>query len=132
MNVNSVVLCGRITKDLELRKTQNDISVTSFTLAVNRKYAKNNEVTADFISCQAWRKTAELICQYCNKGSLIAVEGRIETGSYDKDGVRHYTTEVICDSVTFLDTKKQEEKPTEKVEELPNGNIDVSLEDLPF
>lgn len=100
--MNNVVLIGRLTKDIELRNTQNSV-VTEFTLAVNRK--KREE--ADFISCQAWGKTAENMNKYVHKGDEIAISGRIQTGSYEKDGIKHYTTKVIADIVQFLGGSKR-------------------------
>lgn len=105
--INRVILVGRITKDPELRKTQNGTSVVSFTLACNRRIKQEGQADADFINCQAWGKTADVICQYVFKGHLLGLEGRIQTRNYDdKDGKRVYVTEVICDSVQFLESKK--------------------------
>lgn len=103
--INRVILVGRLTKDPILRKTQSGTSVVSFTLAVNRRI-QNQEQTADFINCTAWSKTAELVSQYVFKGSQVAVEGRIQTGSYEgQDGKRVYTTDVVVENVQFLDAK---------------------------
>jgi len=105
--INRVVLVGRITRDPELRKTQNGTSVVSFTLACNRRVKQDGQPDADFISCQAWGKTAEVICQYVFKGHLLGLEGRIQTRSYDdKDGKRVYVTEVVANSVQLLESKK--------------------------
>ena len=104
--MNRTVLVGRLTKDVDLRKTPNGASVVQFTLAVNRKVKTQGQADADFINCVAWNKTADLMAQYLNKGALIGVEGRIQTRSYDdKDGKRVYITEVICESLTFLESK---------------------------
>ena len=146
---NKVVLIGRLTKDPELRYTStNNLPVCSFTLAVNRPYSvQGNDRSADFISCTAWRKQAENIHRYLSKGSMVAVEGKIQTRDYmdEKSGVRKYITEVICDSVVFLDTKSSNNnnnnsdynapkvnsnKPKE--EELPKGNFHNVEDDLPF
>jgi len=110
--INRVILVGRLTKDPELRYTTGNISVAKFTLAVNRSFTSgtNGEKEADFIQCVVWRKQAENLARFVKKGGLIGVEGRIQTGSYDdKDGVRKYTTEVVCDSVQFLEPKNQED-----------------------
>jgi len=106
--INRTVLVGRLTKDPELRYTQSNAAVAKFTLAVNRIYkTQNNE--ADFIQCVVWNKQAENVDKYVHKGSLVGVEGRIQTGSYDdKNGNRVYTTEVVCDSVQFLEPKNSE------------------------
>jgi single-strand DNA-binding protein len=105
--INRVVLVGRLTKDPELRYTSSNIPVSKFTLAVNRTFTgPSGEREADFIQCVVWRKQAENLVTFVRKGSLIGVEGRIQTGSYDdKDGIRKYTTEVIGDSVQFLEPK---------------------------
>ena len=106
--MNRVELVGRITKDPELRYTSSNIASVRFTLAVNRPFQnQNGERETDFISCVAWRNQAENMKKYVSKGSLISVEGRIQTGSYDKDGQRVYTTDVVCDSVQFLESKAQ-------------------------
>ncbi len=107
--MNRVILVGRLTKDPELRYTPNGVAVTSFTLAVNRNF-KNaaGEMEADFINCVVWRKPAENVANYLHKGSLAGVDGRIQTRNYEgTDGKRVYVTEVLAESVQFLDTKKQ-------------------------
>ncbi|MET4562210.1 single-strand DNA-binding protein [Lysinibacillus parviboronicapiens] len=104
--INNVTLVGRVTKDLELRFTQSGIASTKFTLAVNRTFKNaQGEQEADFISIQAWRKQAENAANFLKKGSLIGVTGKIQTGSYEKDGVRIYTTDVVADSIQFLELK---------------------------
>lgn len=107
--MNRVCLIGRLTAKPELRTTSNNLSTTRFTLAVNRNFTNaQGEREADFITIVAWRKQAENICQYLDKGSQVSVEGRIQTGSFDdKDGNRRYTTEVIADQVNFLESKGQ-------------------------
>lgn len=110
--INKTILVGRITKDIELRTTSGNIPYVRFTLAVNRTYTESNgERKADFISCVAWRKQAENMAKYVGKGSLVGIDGRIQTGSYDNDnGTRVYTTDVVCDSVQFLGTKETNDK----------------------
>ena len=104
--LNRVILMGRLTADPELRKTASDLSVTSFTLAVDRNYGKGADRQTDFINCVAWRNQAENMAKFLRKGSLIGVEGRIETGSYQaQDGSTRYTTDVVCDSVQFLEPR---------------------------
>lgn len=105
--INRVVLVGRLTKDPELRHTASNIPVVSFTVAVNRAYAKSDtDQQADYIQCVAWRRQAETINQYLSKGSLVGVEGRIQTRTYDDpNGQRKYITEVLADSVQFLEPK---------------------------
>lgn len=111
--MNSVNLIGRLVRDPELRYSQSGMAVLRFTVAVDRKLSKdkkeeaqaNNQPTADFISCTAFGKTAEVIANYHSKGSQIAVEGRIQTGSYEKDGRTIYTTDVLVNSITFVGSK---------------------------
>lgn len=110
--MNIVNLMGRLTSDPELRRTTNDTAVCRFTVAVNRKFKnQNGEYDADFISCQAWKATAEHICRYWHKGDMICLSGSLRTGSYqDKNhpDVTHYTTEVAVNDVYFCGGKKTE------------------------
>lgn len=108
--INRVVLVGRMTKDPELRYTPSGVAVCRFTLAVNRSFSsQDGEKEADFIQCTVWRKPAENTANFLRKGSLTGVEGRIQTGSYEgTDGKRVYTTEVVCDSVQFLEPKNSQ------------------------
>lgn len=103
--MNKVVLIGRLTRDPELRYTSGGIAVTSFTLAVDRNFTnQQGEREADFIPITVWRGQAESCAKYLGKGRLVAVSGRIQTGSYEAaDGQRRYTTEVVADDVRFLD-----------------------------
>ena len=105
--INRVVLVGRLTKDPELRYTPSGLAVVRFTVAVNRQFqGQNGEKEADFINCVAWRKQAENLANYQRKGNLIGVEGRIQTGSYEgQDGKRVYTTEVVADTIQFLEPR---------------------------
>lgn len=100
---------GRLTKDPDIRYTQtNNIMVASFSLAVNRRFAKEGEQQADFINIVAWNKTAEFCSKYFKKGQQVAVVGRIQTRNYDDDkGIKHYITEVIAEEVYFADSKKE-------------------------
>ena len=105
--MNRVCLVGRLTAKPELRYTPSNVPTTRFSIAVNRTF-KNEQGgrDADFINILAWRKTAELICNYFDKGNQIGLEGRIQTGSYDdKDGNKRYTTDVVVDQVYFIDSK---------------------------
>lgn len=104
--INKVILVGRITRDIELRKTPNGASVVSFTVACNRRSRQEGQPDADFINCVAWNRTADLMAQYLHKGALIGVEGRIQTRNYDdRDGKRVYVIEVIAESVQFLESR---------------------------
>ena len=106
LNLNKVILCGRLTADVELKQTQTGISVCSFTLAINRRVAKDQEQKADFINCVAWRQTAEFIGNYFRKGSSLCIVGNIQTRSWtDQNGQKRYATEVIVDEAMFVDSK---------------------------
>ena len=109
--INRVVMVGRMTRDPELRRTGSGAAVTSFTLALNRNYNSADGQQADYISCVVWNKVAENVAQYCSKGSLVGVEGRLRSRTYDNaQGHRVYVTEVVCDSVQFLETRAQRER----------------------
>lgn len=105
--LNRVVLVGRLTKDPEFRTTPSGVDVATFTLAVNRNFkSKNGEQQADFINCVVFRKQAENVNNYLNKGSLAGIDGRLQSRSYEnKEGQRVFVTEVVCDSVQFLEPK---------------------------
>ena len=106
--INSVVLVGRLTKYIELRKTNSNISTCTFTLAVDKRYKSTQEgaQTADFINCVAWRQTADYLGQYAAKGGIVAVEGSIQTRSYEGQNGRVYVTEVVCDNVKLIGQHK--------------------------
>ena len=124
--MNQVTIMGRITKDLDLRTAQTGNNFMSFTVAVDRKFSKEKET--DFISCKAFGKTAENIAKFFGKGRLIIVEGRIQTGSYEKDGQKIYTTDVIVDSFHFTGEKKQEsDNPGWVAEAIANTTDDSEL-----
>lgn len=111
--LNKVVLIGRLTKDPDLRYTQSGIAVARFTLAVDRGFKnQDGEKQADFIPITVWRGVAESCAKYLAKGRLVAVSGRIQTGSYNKDGQRVYTTDVVADEVTFLEWGEKQERTT--------------------
>lgn len=146
--MNKVILIGRLTKDLELKKTATGTSYARFTLAVNRRFKSNTDSRdADFISCIAWEKRAETMYQYLGKGSQVGIEGRIQTGSYnDQDGKTVYTTDIVVENFDFLETKGQRAStPNYQVE--PTGYqadsdfmddvdnrpiLDIASDDLPF
>ena len=109
--INRVVLVGRLTRDPELRTTGSGISVATFTLAVDRQFTNaQGERGADFISCVIWRKAAENFCNFTSKGSLVGIDGRIQTRSYDnKDEQRVYVTEVVVDNFSLLESRKDRE-----------------------
>lgn len=160
--LNRVVLVGRLTRDPELRVSPSNVAVANFNLAVNRPYTdKNGERGADFINCVVFRKPAENLQKYVSKGSLVGIEGRVQTRNYEnKEGQRVYVTEVVCDSVQYLDTKgsnsdtgnnqqgnysndRQQQSGsnnvsygTQKNDDNPfknsSGGIDLADDDLPF
>ncbi len=105
--MNKVILIGRLARDPEMRTTASGTQVTRFTIAVQRPFTgTSGDRGADFINCVAWRRQAENIARYCTKGTQVAVDGRIQTGSYDgQDGTRRYTTDIIADNVTFLGSR---------------------------
>ena len=110
LNLNKVVLAGRLTGDPELKQTQTGVSVTSFSIAINRRYvSKNNEQAeqqTDFINIVAWRQTAEFICRFFKKGSSICISGSIQTRSWnDQQNNKRYATEVVAEEAFFVDSK---------------------------
>lgn len=108
--MNKVILIGRLTKDPELRYTAgNNTAVCQFSVAVDRRFKSENQPTADFIPCVAWRQQAEFVSKYFTKGSRIAIVGSLQVRSYDdKDGQKRFVTEVIVDEVEFCESKRQE------------------------
>ena len=142
--INRVVLVGRLTKDPVLRKTASGTSITSFTVACNRRVKAEGQPDADFINCVAWKNTADVVNQYTHKGSLVGVEGRIQTRSYDdQSGKRVYITEVVADSVQFLESKNAStgnayapdngQSSDSYSNDFEGSNtLDISSDDLPF
>lgn len=146
--MNKVILTGRLTADPELRETPSGTKVARFNVAVDRRYKRDGEPTADFIPCVAWRKAAEFVYQHFSKGKSIALDGQMQTRSWDdQNGHRHYVTEVIVDNVEFNGPKETQQndnypykggnssagyqKPEQmKIDEF--GLEDVSEDDLPF
>lgn len=134
--MNQVCLIGRLTKDVEERRTQNGTPVVSFTLAVDRR---KKEDGADFIPCIAWDKAAETIAKYVHKGDLFGVTGHIQTRSYEKDGRMNYVTEVVTTNFQFLERKREMSSDGHSVQNnsnLDNGWVntrnDIDSSDLPF
>lgn len=116
--MNRIIITGRLTDQPQLRYTQSNKAFARFTLAVNRQRKQDGTQEADFINCIAWDKTAELVCNYLSKGSFIGVEGRLQTGTYEKaDGSRGYTTDVYVQNIEFLEKKKSEQKTTNDEQE---------------
>lgn len=142
--INRVILVGRMTKDPVLRKTQSGASITSFTVACDRRVKAEGQPTADFINCVCWNKVADNTAQYTHKGSLVGVEGRIQTRNYDdQSGKRVYITEVVADSVQFLEPKGTNRDVTSNTPSYDAGNqgyqsnvnddeYQIQEDDLPF
>lgn len=126
--MNKAILMGRVTKDLEVKYSKDNIPILKFTIAVNR--IKKGE--ADFINCLAFKERAENIAKYFSKGSMIAIEGKINTGSYDdKEGRKVYTTEVVIDAFHFTGEKKKGQT-SQSTDEPKAGFISIESEELPF
>lgn len=125
--MNNVSLVGRLAREPEIRRTSEGLAIATFTVAVNRARKDDG---ADFISCKAFRNTAEILEQYFHKGKEIAMTGRISTGSYEKDGRTIYTTDVIADRIFFVGSKDS----TAKAESQPSNDFTgfVAMDDLPF
>lgn len=136
--MNKVILMGRLVKDVELKYTGNNIAISTFTLAVNRRYAKQGEQRqADFINCKAFNKTAEFINNYFKKGSMLGIVGRLEIRTWDdQEGKRHYFTEIMVDEPYFTGEKKEEGQQQQSKPQAQNQDefYPVSDEDdeLPF
>ena len=160
--INRVILTGRLARDPELRKTQSGLSVCSFQLAVDRPKLKGqDEAVTDWISCQAWRQSADYICNYAKKGALLAVDGRLQTRSYDNaSGQKVHVTEVVCERVEIqrqasTQAGKQQTRSNQGTQYAENGGfantytssgyqdpfaddygsgptLDISSDDLPF
>lgn len=129
--MNKVVLLGRLTKDPEVRTTQNNTMVCSFSLAVNRRFKQEGQPDADFINCVSFSKTAEFIAKYFTKSQQVAVVGRIQTRNYDNsEGKKVYVTEVVAEEVHFAESKKDNNAGFEPVEEFTP--VAQEGEKLPF
>lgn len=109
-NFNKVILGGRLTADIELKMTPSGVSVCTFSIAVNRKSAKEQEQKADFITCTAWRQTAEFISRYFKKGSSICIVGSLKNREWtNNSGQKQYATEVVVDEAMFVDSKGEQQ-----------------------
>ena len=132
--INSCVIVGRLTKDVQERRTQNGTAVVSFTLAVDRR---KREDGADFINCIAWDKAAETIARYVHKGDLFGVTGYIQTRSYEKDGRKNYATEVVTTGFQFLEHKRESDgssvqNKSDSYDGWGNTSNDINESELPF
>lgn len=143
--LNRALLVGRLTRDPELRRTSNGKAVTSFNLAVERNF-KSDDQEADFINCVCWGRIAENTERYCSKGSLVSVDGRIQTRNYENNqGQKVYVTEVIADSVQFINTKRDSNTataaqqapvnnyvPNEPIQQFEDDNYMLEEDDIQF
>lgn len=125
--MNNVNLIGRLTKDIELRYTQSNMAVARFILAIDEGFGEKKKT--NFISCLAFGKTAENMEKFVGKGQRIALQGRITTGQYEKDGQKHYTSDVIADRVEFIESR--EKNYVSKSESVPEGFAEID-EQIPF
>ena len=125
--MNKAILMGRLTADPEIKQTPNGVAVARFTLAVNRRFAKEGQQQADFINCVAWRSQADFIGKYFRKGNMAAIEGSIQTSSWNgEDGKKRYATEVVADEVYFTGEK------TNGGQSQNQGFIEIDDRDLPY
>lgn len=132
--MNKVILIGRLTVDPEIRQTNSGKTVASYRMAVDRNVKTEGQPEADFINCTAWGKTGEFAEKYLRKGMKIAIEGRIQTGSYEKDGVKHYTTDIIVDRHEFCESKRSADSGSYAAQPAQGGFTEIPDEDgqLPF
>ena len=144
--INRAVICGRLVRDPELRRTSNGTPVTSFTVAVNRTFKNSDgQQEADFLNCVAWNKTAEIVDQYCSKGNLVGVEGRLQSRSYqDNQGNNRTVVEIIADQVQFMQSKDSSVQTSEKYygrnrvansiypDQMSSAGFDLNDDDIEF
>ena len=131
--LNSVIIMGRLTADPELRTTTSNISVTSFTVAVDRNYKNGDERQTDFIDCVAWRGTADFVSRYFKKGQMIAIQGSLQTTPYtDKNGNKRKAVDVIADKVSFCGDKPNENTGAGTFTVLPTNDDVASLPPFPM
>ena len=151
ININKTALVGRLTKDPELRKTRENTSVCQFILAVDRPFAREGAQSADFISCVAWRQSADYLCQYAQKGTPVGVEGRIQTRNYDGPNGKVYVTEVMVEHLSIISMNRNAQTPSDQNPVSPSksdqnynsaecysepapdtGDLNIDPDDLPF
>lgn len=133
--INNVSLVGRLTKDVEIRKTESNKSVASITLAIGDRFNKDH---TDFINCVVWNSSAEYLNKYATKGDVIGLTGRIATRTYDGRNGKVYVTEVVADNVSIIGSRKNNQSQNDNVPEpvvapeVDNGNMDIDPDELPF
>lgn len=122
--MNKAILMGRLTADPELKQTPSGVLAARFTIAVNRRFAKEGQQQADFINCAVWRNQAEFLCRFFHKGNMVAVVGSIQTSSWDgDDGKKKYSTEVVADEVYFTGEKTKPEADSNGFAEIDDGGL---------
>ena len=136
--MNKVLLIGRLTAKPELRYTGSNLPYTRFSIAINRTYSNNQgQRETDFINIIAWRKQAENVCNFLDKGSLVSVDGKLQTNNFtDKDGNKRYSMDVVADSVQFLESKNSRQNTNEPTpydyQDAPVPTNDVNVDNDPF
>jgi single-strand DNA-binding protein len=130
--MNRVVLVGRLVRDPnELRRSANNNAVISFTVAVDNRFTKQEDRKADYVPCVAWNKTAEIVSQYAKKGSLVGVEGRLQSRNYEKEGQKVFVLEVIVDNIQFLESKAAAEQRRAAEASAPSPRYESSKQSAP-
>lgn len=132
ININNVVLVGRLTKDIDLRKTQSNTSVCQFTVAVDRPKRKDQPDEADFIQCVAWSHSADFLSSYAKKGTIVSVEGRIQTRTYDGQNGKVYVTEIVANNVQIISQQSQNPLNDADSSKFGNSYQEIKQDDLPF
>ena len=130
--MNRVIEVGRLTRDPELRTTTARKSVCSFTLAVDRPRNKDGVKEADFFRCKAFGKQGEMIAFYKGKGDMLAIEGRLQNNNWEKDGIRHYSDEIIVERADFLGKEKRAEIDEKEPSAMPTGFESIADDDIPW
>lgn len=130
--MNRVTLCGRLTRDPELRATTTGTSICTFTIAVDRPRNKDGVKEADFIRCKAFGKQGESIAYFKGKGDALGIDGRLQTGSYEKDGIRHYTTDVIVERADFLGKEKRAENDEKTPSNVSEAFTSIDDDGIPW
>lgn len=130
--MNRVIEVGRLTRDPELRTTTAGKSVCSFTLAVDRPRNKDGVKEADFFRCKAFGKQGEMIAFYKGKGDMLAIEGRLQNNNWEKDGIRHYSDEIIVERADFLTKEKHAQSDEKQPSAMPSGFESIGDDDIPW
>lgn len=130
--MNRVTLCGRLTRDPELRATSTGTSICTFTIAVDRPRNKDGVKEADFIRCKAFGKQGESVAYYKRKGEMIAVDGRIQNNNYEKDGIRHYSDEIIVERADFLGKEKTAQNDEKTPSNVSEAFTSIDDDDIPW